>query len=208
MSNYKIYPNVKLGKNVKIGEFCIIGLPPCEENKGKTDTVIGDNACIRSHTVIYAGNDIGENFQTGHHVMVREDNSIGDDVSIGTGSCVEYHIEIENNVRIHSGAFIPEYSILEEGCWLGPGAVLTNAKYPCSVSAKKNLKGPRICKGAKLGANVTVLPGLTVGDNCLIGAGSVVVKDVQPGKIVVGNPAKFIGDITEKDVYKIEQYNK
>jgi acetyltransferase-like isoleucine patch superfamily enzyme len=202
MNNYIIYPNVKLGKNVRIGEFCIIGLPPKGKSEGEIETVIGDNSEIRSNTVIYAGNIIGSNFQTGHHVMIREDNWIGNNVSVGTGSCIEHHIEIKDGVRIHSRVFIPEYSLLEEECWLGPGVVLTNAKYPRSVGVKQSLKGAHVCRRAKIGANVTLLPGLEIGENCLVGAGSVVVKDVPPGKIVVGNPAKIIGDIKEKDVYQ------
>ena len=202
MTNYKIHPNVKLGKNVKIGEFCIIGLPAKLQAEEEIETIIGDDSEIRSNTVIYAGNMIGKNFQTGHHVLIRESNRIGDNVSIGTGSCVEHHVEIGDNVRIHSKVFIPEYSLLEEGCWLGPAVVLTNAKYPCSARVKQNLKGPRICRRAKLGANTTVLPGLVIGENCLVGAGSVVVKDVPAHKIVVGNPARIIGGVNEKYEYE------
>jgi len=202
MENSKIYKNVRFGKNVVIGDFCIIGLPPKGAAPGELETVIGDNSEIRSHTVIYAGNKIGDNFQSGHHVLVRENNNIGSNVSIGSGANVEHHINIADDVRIHSGVFIPEYSVLEKGCWLGPNVVLTNAKYPRSKNVKKDLKGPTICSGAKIGANVTVLPGAKIGRNCLIGAGSVVVKDVAEDKIVAGNPAKIIGDIKEKVEYK------
>ncbi len=202
MQNYKIYPNVKLGKNVKIGDYCIIGLLPKGAKEGERETIIGDDSEIRSNTVIYAGNKIGDNFQSGHHTLIREANRIGNNVSIGSGTCVEHHINIGDNVRIHSGVFIPEYSTLEGDCWIGPNAVLTNAKYPRSAGVKEKLKGPRIGKGAKIGANVTVLPGVMVGENSLIGAGSVVVKDVPPHKILTGNPAKIIGDVRDKKEYE------
>jgi len=201
MANYKIYTNVKLGKNVEIGDFCIIGLPPKGKRDGELETTIGDNAIIRSNSIIYAGNIIGNDFQTGHHSMLRENNRIGDNVSIGTHSCVEHHVDIQDKVRIHSGVFVPEYSVLEEGCWLGPQVVLTNAKYPLSKNVKQNLRGPRIGKKAKIGANVTVLPGIEICENCLIGAGSVVVKNAPANKILVGNPAKVIGDIGENNEY-------
>ena len=123
-----IHPNVTLGKNCHIEDFCIVGVPPRGCAPGELATIIGDNAVIRSHTVIYAGNRIGDNFQTGNKVNIREENQIGDDVSIGTLSVVEHHVEIEKGVRIHSQAFIPEYCVLEEGCWIGPQVVLTNAK--------------------------------------------------------------------------------
>jgi len=129
-------------------------------------------------------------------VNIRELNEIGDNVSIGTLSVIEHHVRIGNNVRIHSQVFVPEYSILEDGAWLGPNVVLTNAKYPLSPGAKENLKGPTIGKGAKIGANTTILPGVVIGRNALVGAGSVVVKDVPENGVVVGNPARLLKNIT------------
>ncbi len=193
--DYKIYPNVKIGNNVHIGNCVIIGLPPKGKADGELDTVIGDNAIIRSYTVIYAGNKIGADFQTGHLVMIREENVIGDQVSIGTGSVIEHHVLINDGVRIHSQAFIPEYCTLEEGAWIGPNVVVTNALYPLSPDAKSNLKGAHIKKNAKVGANSTLLPGITLGENCLVGAGSVVTKDVPAKKVVAGNPAQIINDL-------------
>jgi acetyltransferase-like isoleucine patch superfamily enzyme len=124
-------------------------------------------------------------------------NEIGDNVSVGTLSVVEHHISIGNNVRIHTQVFIPEYSILEDEAWIGPNVVLTNAKYPVSPGVKESLKGPVIKKGAKIGANATILPGVVIGVNALVGAGSVVVHDVPEGAVVVGNPARIIKYISE-----------
>jgi len=193
----KIYENVKIGKNCQIGEYVIISVPPRGKKPGDLETKIGDSAIIRSHTVIYAGNKIGNNFQTGHGVMLRELNEIGNNVSIGTSSVVEHHVIINDRVRIHTQAFIPEFSILEEACWIGPNVVVTNAKYPLSPDAKKELKSAIIKKNAKIGANSTLLPGITIGENSLVGAGSVVTKDVPSNKVVVGNPAKILEDISE-----------
>ncbi|MFH1307822.1 MAG: DapH/DapD/GlmU-related protein [archaeon] len=180
----KIFNNVKLGENCIIEEFCIIG--------GEKEIIIGDNCKIRSHTVIYGGNKIGTNFQTGHKVNIRDNNDIGDNVSIGTHSIVEHHVKIEDNVRIHSDVFVPEFSILKKGCWLGPKVCLTNAKYPSYPEVKDNLKGPIIEEEAKIGANSIILPGVRVGKNALVGAGSVVTRDVPDGEIWTGNPARFI----------------
>lgn len=197
MNTYKLYDNVDLGSGWTIEDFCIVGAPPRGKRGGELETVIGDNATIRSHTVIYAGNIIGRNFQTGNKVNIRESNRIGDDVSIGTLSVVEHHVEIGNGVRIHTQAFIPEFSVLEEGCWIGPNVVLTNAKYPLSPGAKDQLAGPVIRKRAKIGANVTILPGVVVGEEALVGAGAVVAKDVPAGAVVAGNPARVIRQIAE-----------
>lgn len=189
---YIIREGVALGADSLVEEYCIIGVPPRGFKAGELDTVIGVRAHIRSHTVIYAGNRIGDDFQTGNKVNIRESNEIEDNVSIGTLTVIEHHVRIGKGVRIHSQVFVPEYSILEEGAWLGPNVVLTNAKYPLSPGAKQSLKGPTVKAGAKIGANSTILPGVVIGRDALVGAGSVVVADVPDGAVVVGNPARII----------------
>jgi acetyltransferase-like isoleucine patch superfamily enzyme len=193
---HKIYPNVIVGSNAVIEDYVIIGVPPRGRKAGELPTVIGSDATIRSHTVIYAGNKIGNNFQTGHHVLVREENEIGNNVSVGTASVVEHHVKIGNNVRIHTQAFVPEMSVLEDGAWIGPNAVITNAAYPLSPNVKNELKGAIVKKGAIIGANATLLPGITIGENALVGAGAVVTKDVPANKVVAGNPATVINDVS------------
>jgi acetyltransferase-like isoleucine patch superfamily enzyme len=200
-----IYPNVELGAGAEIGEFAVIGVPPRGKEPGELKTVIGPNAVIRSHTVIYAGNVIGARFQTGHHVMIRESNEIGNNVSIGTHTVIEHHVKIEDEARIHSQTFVPEHSVLERRCWIGPNVVLTNARYPGSPDAKKYLRGPVIRQGAMIGANSTLLPGIEVGKGALVGAGSVVVKDVRAGKVVVGNPAGEIKNVADLEAYATTQ---
>jgi len=197
VADYKLYNNVHLAGTSNIGDYVIIGMPPAGKCDGELETFLGSDALIRSHTVIYAGNCIGNYFQTGHNVMIREDNRIGNSVSIGTGTVVEHHVTIENNVRIHSQAFIPEYSTLKEGCWIGPNAALTNALHPLCPKVKECIKGPTIGRNAKIGANATVLPDIKIGENSLVGSGSVVTKDVPEGVVVAGNPAKFIKKIEE-----------
>jgi acetyltransferase-like isoleucine patch superfamily enzyme len=183
----KVYEEVVLGDNVIVGDYCIIGLPIGPKKKR---TIIGNDAVIRSHTIIYSGNEIGNSFNTGHHTLIRGDNRIGDNVSIGSFSDIAHDIVIGDDVRIHSSAFIPEFTVLKKGCWIGPNTVMTNAKYPKSKDVKESLKGPTIGIGSILGANVTVLPSVEVADNCLIGAGSVVTEDTEPGYVYQGNPAK------------------
>ncbi len=191
--NIVIYPNVSIDDGARIDPFVILGRPPEGASVGQFATRLGQNAVIRSHTVIYAGAVIGDGFQSGHHALIREHCRLGDGCSVGSGSVVEFSVKMGNGVRLHSMAFVPEYCVIADDCWIGPGAALTNAKYPASADAKKNLRGVTLEKGAVIGARAVILPGLTIGENTLIGAGSVVTQDVAAGVVVAGNPAIIIG---------------
>ncbi|MDL1900070.1 transferase [Anaerolineae bacterium CFX9] len=201
MDTIRVYPQVTLPDDAEIDDFVILGKPPRGAQPGEKALILGAGCVIRSHTVIYAGNIIGVGLQTGHHVVIREDNQIGDHVSIGMHSIVEHHVVIGSRVRLHSRVFVPEYSVLEDDCWLGPGVMVTNARYPVSRGVKDRLAGAIIERGARIGANVTLLPGVRVGPNALIGAGAVVTKDVPAGAVMIGNPARFLRHISEIDVY-------
>lgn len=207
-----VHPNVRLGADPQIGPYVLLGEPKRGAAPGENALVIGDRPVIRSHSVIYAGNSIGDGFQTGHHVLIREDNRIGHDVSIGTSSVVEFSVTIGNGVRLHSQTFIPEFSVLEDECWVGPNAVITNAAYPKSKRTKEFLMGVHLGRRAKIGANATLLPGITIGQGALVGAGAVVSKDLPEFVVAVGNPARIIGTIfdlrfpDESPVYSREDY--
>lgn len=200
-SSAELFPNIHLGEGAVLGAFVVVGEPPRGKAPGELETRIGARAVVRSHTVIYAGNRIGDDFQTGHGVLLREENQIGDGVSIGSHSIVEHHVRIGSRVRLHSNVFVPEYCILEDECWLGPNVVLTNARYPRSPHVQEELKGAIVRRGAKIGANATVLPGVIIGENALVGAGAVVVTDVPANGVVVGNPARLVKYLDELDAY-------
>jgi acetyltransferase-like isoleucine patch superfamily enzyme len=197
-----IYPNVELPDDAEIDEFVVLGKPPRGIKSGELKLVIGAGCVIRSHTVIYAGNQIGAGFQTGHSTLIRENNEIGRNVSIGTNSVVEGYVTIEDDVRMHSGVFVPETSVLETGCWIGPGVIVTNTLYPLSRGVKSQLKGACIGARAKIGAGAVLLAGVRIGENALIGAGAVITEDVPANSVVAGNPARqinVIGNLRDYD---------
>ena len=196
-----VYPDVQLGDDSTVGDWVILGCPASGVEEGRVLS-IGRNAVIRSHTVIYAGSAIGDAFSTGHGALIRESNDIGDRVSIGSHSVVEHHVRLADGVRVHSGAFIPEFSILDEGAWVGPHVTFTNATYPLAPGAKASLRGPHLMPGAKIGANATLLPGVVIGTDALVGAGSVVVRDVPDRAIVAGNPARVVSSIDDIAAYR------
>jgi acetyltransferase-like isoleucine patch superfamily enzyme len=123
-------------------------------------------------------------------------------VSIGSHSVVEHHVTIGHRVRIHTNAFVPEFTVLEDDAWVGPNVVFTNARYPKSRDAKRELAGARVERGAKIGAACVVLPGVVIGAGALVGAGSIVLKDVPPNKVVAGTPARILRDLAAIAAYR------
>ncbi|MCK5378943.1 MAG: transferase [Acidobacteria bacterium] len=192
VSSRRIFAGVELGEGVELGDYVVIGQPAKGQREGDVKTIIGAGSVIRSHTVIYAGARLGEECQTGHGALIREHTTLGNEVSIGSHAVIEHHVTVGDGVRIHSQAFVPEFSVLENHCWVGPNAVLTNARYPLSDGVKEELIGPTLREGAIVGANATLLPGIAIGKRALVGAGAVVTEDVPDGAVVVGNPARII----------------
>jgi acetyltransferase-like isoleucine patch superfamily enzyme len=146
---------------------------------------------VRAPTVIYNGCQIGDNFTTGHFVLIRENCCIGDNVSIGTHTEIGPGVVIGNSVRIHSNCFIPELTMIEDGAWIGPCVCICNDRYPGS-RFKKEREGVTIKELAVIGANATILPGVTIGSYAFVGAGAVVTRNVPDEAMVVGNPAREI----------------
>jgi acetyltransferase-like isoleucine patch superfamily enzyme len=160
---------------------------------GRTESgsplVLGRRARLRSGTVLYEGTRIGDDFQTGHHVIVREDNVIGDKVSIWSNSVVDYGCVVGNRVKIHSGCYIAQFTEIEDSVFLAPGVVVANDLYPGRDDSAEAMAGPVIKAGAQIGANVTILPFVTIDAGALVGAGSIVTKDVPAGMVAYGCPA-------------------
>jgi acetyltransferase-like isoleucine patch superfamily enzyme len=158
---------------------------------------IGEGAYIRSGSVIYAGSIIGSHLNIGHHVVIREENHIGDGVSIWGNSTVDYGCVIGNNVKIHTSVYVAQFTVLEDEVFLAPGVILANDPHPGCPRARDCMRGPTIRRGAQIGVNVTVVPFVTIGERALIGAGSVVTKDIPPRALAYGNPARVVGTIDD-----------
>lgn len=144
--------------------------------------------------VIDAGADIGEGCKIWHFVHVCSGARIGSEVSLGQNVFVGNKVVIGNHCKIQNNVSIYDNVTLEEGVFCGPSMVFTNVYNPRAlVSRKSEYKDTLIKKGATLGANCTIVCGVTVGEFAFVGAGAVVNKDVKPYALMVGVPAKQIG---------------
>lgn len=181
----------RIGKGALIDPFVFLGKQPRTLTE---PLIIGDFATVRSHTVIYAGNVIGDHLNTGHGAFIQQNNKIGDNVSIGTKSVVLTDSVIENGVRIHTQVFLPEFALIKKNAWLGPNSVFTNGLHPTCPKQKECMQRTStiVEEAAVIGANTTVLPGITIGRKAIVGAGSVVTRNVPAGSVVIGNPARVV----------------
>jgi acetyltransferase-like isoleucine patch superfamily enzyme len=187
-----IAPGVVIGPGADLEPPAIIGKPPRGRKRGELSLTIGADATIRPFTTIHAGSVFGDRLQTGQGASIREDNVVGDDVSIGTNAVLEFGNRIGNRVRIHTGCFL-ELVTIEDDVFVGPNVVFTDDKHPMNCPSFADcLRGATVRRLARIGANSTILPGVEIGENSMVGAGSVVVEDVPAGMVVVGNPARVI----------------
>ena len=203
------HARVKIGPNAKVGKFVVLG-HASSKTRRLGPLIIGRNAVVRSHTVIYLGTIIGDNFQTGHSALIREKNVIGDDVSVGSLTEIGRENRIGSGVRIHSRCFIPEFVEIQDRAWLGPAVTVLNVPHPPCPSWEECASGENrvvIGRNAKIGGGAVIGPWVKVGEGALVGAGSVVIRDVPHGTVVAGNPARKINTVANLEcglgLYKV-----
>lgn len=140
---------------------------------------------------------IGTETRVWQYSVIFEQARIGDHCNICAHTLIENDVIIGNNVTIKSGVFIWDGTRIEDNVFVGPNATFTNDPYPRSKEYPEKFSGITIKHNASIGAHATLLPGITIGEYAMVGAGAVVTKDVPPRSVVVGNPAKIIRTIPE-----------
>lgn len=141
------------------------------------EATIGANTRIWQYAIIMAGAKIGENCNICAHTLIESDVILG------------------SNVTVKSGVYLWNGTRIEDNVFIGPNATFTNDLYPRSKIYPEVFSGIIIKSGASIGANATILPGLTIGEFAMVGAGAVVTKNIPAYVIVAGNPAKIIKEI-------------
>jgi acetyltransferase-like isoleucine patch superfamily enzyme len=179
--------DLRIGEGLDADEGVTLGYRPSRSSA--TTLILGPASRLRSGTVIYVGSEIGSHFETGHHVVIREDVKIGDDVSVWSNTVVDYGCIIGDRVKVHSNCYLAQFTELEDDVFLAPGVTVANDLFPGQPVSASAMAGPLIRAGAQIGVNATILPYVTIGAGAIIGAGSVVTKDVAPGVVAYGNPA-------------------
>lgn len=136
--------------------------------------------------------NIGTDTRIWQFSVVLKDAVIGNNCNVCAHTLIENDVVVGNNVTIKSGVYLWDSLRIEDDVFIGPCVAFANDKTPRSKQYPEVFLSTTVKKGASIGANATILPGVTLGEHCMIGAGAVVIKDVPAYAVVVGNPASVI----------------
>ena len=213
--NVTVGHHVVIRNGVRIDEGCVINdgailgkLPgkaslsaTTGDPKEYSPLVLGRAVTVGAGCILYVGAEIGNMVFFGDLATVREDVKIGEYSIIGRGATVENKVTIGLKCKIETEAYITAFSTIEDYCFIAPCVAFTNDNFlGRTEERKKHFGGPTLKRGARIGANATILPNLVIGEDAVVAAGSVVTKDVPPRVIVVGSPAKVLRPVPEEQL--------
>lgn len=206
-NNVVLHAGTTIGSGVTIGDNAVIGKQPklaptstVKVSGPLPSLVVGDNCIIGSGAVLFAGSEIGRATMVGDLAVVRERCRIGDHALIGCRVVVENDVSIGSRTKIQTGAYITAYVTLEDHVFIAPMVTTTNDNAMGRREERfKAIKGAHVKRGARVGGAVVLLPGVTIGKEAFVAAGSVVTRDVADGKLVMGSPARVMREVPKEE---------
>jgi len=204
-----IYPNTVIGDCVEIFEGCVIGKPPSKiksSSRGVAQDLvpvkIGKDSILCPHVTLCTGVEIGEGTLLGNNCSVREECVIGNDCIIAGDVSINYHTKIGNRVKIMDNTHITGNMIIEDDVFISALVCTTNDNSMGRKGWHDEITGPIIKQFSTIGGGANLLPNITVGRNAIVGANSVVTKDVPDLKVVMGIPARVVRDVREDELHQ------
>ena len=204
-----IHPDSIIGAGVRIDDHSVIGKLPMraaasaltKDDPDLSGCTIDENCIIGTSTVIYRGCVIEQKVLVADLASVRENVRIGEFTIVGRGVTIENKVSIGKRCKLETECYITALSEIGDYCFIAPEVTFTNDNFMARTKERfKYHKGVTMKTGARIGANVTVLPGITLEEDCLVAAGSVVTRDVPARKIVLGSPARVWRDVPKEQL--------
>ena len=200
--NVVIHDGTALAAGVQVQDGAVLGKPPAFGARSKAvrsadlpPLVIGEGAVVCAGAVIVAGVAIGPGVVIGDQVYVRERSAIGGESVVGRGCSVENDVVVGSRAKIQTGAYITAFTEIEDDVFVAPMVVTSNDMTAGRRGPGVPLRGPRLRRGCRVGAGAVLLPGVEIGEEAFVGAGSVVTRDVAPRSLVVGSPARHVREV-------------
>ncbi len=202
-----VYPGTVLGDGCKILDGAVVGKQPTLSPRSTTKREelppleLGAGTIVSTGAIVFAGTRIGARAVVGDQACVRERCEIGDDVIIGRGALVENDTTVGAMTKIQAMAYLTAYSTLEDNVFIAPCVITANDNFMGRTERRHALRrGPTIRRGARVGAGAVLCPAVEIGEEAFVGAGAVVIKDVPPRVVVVGNPARLLRDVPSEEL--------
>ena len=161
--------------------------------------VIAAAAVVCSHAVVFAGARIGTGSIVGDQSYVRERAIIGAETVIGRGSAIDNDVTIGDRCRVQTLCYVTAFSVLEDDVFVGPGTMTTNDNTMNRHAHDFALRGATLRRGCRVGGGAVLLPGIEVGEEAFVAAGSVVTRDVPPRGVVLGVPSRLVREVPAED---------
>ena len=204
--NVVIHQGTVLGGEVRIQDGAVVGKPLALGPRSTAargplaSTEIGAGATVCAGAVVLAGAWIGADAVIGDQAHVRERAAIGEGTVVGRGSAVDNDVTIGARVRVQTGCYITAYSTVEDDVFVAPGVTLTNDHTMGRHAPGHELRGATLRRACRVGGAAVLLPGVEVGEEAFVAAGSVVVRDVPARAVVMGVPARQVSEVGDEDL--------
>jgi acetyltransferase-like isoleucine patch superfamily enzyme len=198
-----LHADTVVGNDVRIDDHAVLGKHPMKAANSATTKEqelppleVGDVCIVGTGVVLYRGARVDGKVLMADLCTIRENVTIGRGTIVGRGVTVENFCTVGRYCKLESECYITAYSTLEDRVFVAPGVVTSNDNFVGRTAERfKHFKGVTVRKGARIGAGSVMLPGVTIGADALVAAGSVVTRDVPERKIVLGAPAKVWRDV-------------
>jgi acetyltransferase-like isoleucine patch superfamily enzyme len=196
-----IHDGTTIGEDCVIEDGAILGKRPRLARHSSAPRgdlprlLIGPGVSVCAGAVVFAGARIDANAIIGDQSYVRERSHVGQESVIGSGSAIDPHVTIGSRVRVQTNVYLTQGTLVEDDVFLGPGVCTTNDNTMARHDRDDELRAATLRRACRVGGGVILLPGVEVGAEAFIGAGAVVTRDVAPRSIVVGVPAREIGQV-------------
>ncbi len=207
--NVVIRRGVRIGAGCRIFDNAVLGKLPAKASLSATTgeprelpfLELGETVTVGACAVLYRGASLGRGVFVADLASIREDVTIGELTIVGRGVTVENKVRIGRKVKIETEAYVTAMSVVEDYCFLAPEVTFTNDNFlGRTEERKKHFGGPTLRRGARIGANATLLPGVEIGEDALVAAGAVVVRNVPPRMVVAGVPARVLRPVPEEQL--------
>jgi UDP-2-acetamido-3-amino-2,3-dideoxy-glucuronate N-acetyltransferase len=205
-ANVVVHGDTVIGAGVVVQDGVVLGKPPRLSARSSTAApvseplVIEDGASICAQAIVFAGARIGAGAIVGDQAYVRERSVVGAGSVIGRGASVDNDVVIGARVRIQSQVYVTAFAVIEDDVFIGPCAMTTNDNSMARKPAEAPLRGPILRRACRIGGGAILTPGVEVGEEAYVAAGSVVTNDVPPRGVVIGVPGRVVRWVGDEDL--------